>query len=367
MNNYIFQGMKRDTALNITGVSKHQYYYCPKSGKRGRLASCTTIKKKDNEMLHVPNTEVVGQIKQIQEDPVTDYGYHKMTYCLLIQGFLINHKKVYRLMGENHLLKNKHQKATKLFAKYRKVMPFGPLEVLEMDIKFVWVEEYRRHAFIFTVIDTFTRVVLYWQTAYQFKQGQVKRAWENIIETYLQPFDCLNRKIHIEIRNDNDSRFAAKTVQHFFAENNLNQVFTHPYTPQENGHIESFHAIISQMLNRHTFWSIQQLDECLATFYEKYNYQRLHSSTAFTPPMIFWKCWQDGLIETKINEKCRTIKFKLKIPYPQLSGIMSLREVPCSQPQTLDGLGVGLGQKEMIGAETFPQPSVYFSPSVVPC
>jgi len=42
--------------------------------------------------------------------------------------------------------------------------------------------------------------------------------------------------------------------------------------------------------------------------------------------MVFWKCWQDGLVETKINEKCRTIKFKLKIPYSQLSGIMNLRE-----------------------------------------
>jgi hypothetical protein len=29
----------------------------------------------------------------------------------------------------------------------------------------------------------------------------------------------------------------------FFVENHLNQVFTHPYTTQENGHIESFHAI----------------------------------------------------------------------------------------------------------------------------
>jgi transposase InsO family protein len=31
-----------------------------------------------------------------------------------------------------------------------------------------------------------------------------------------------------------------KLIQEFFKENYLNQVFTHPYTPQENGHIESF-------------------------------------------------------------------------------------------------------------------------------
>jgi putative transposase len=359
VNSYVFQGMKRDSALAISGVTKHQYYYRSKAGKRGRETSSITLKIDENqEVISVPNEEVVEQIREIQTDPDTDYGYHKMRYCLLILGFLINHKKVYRLMQQSCLLKNKYVKAAREFAKYRKVMPLAPLEVLEMDIKFVWIEEYRRHAYILTVIDTFTRAILYWHAAYQFKQGHVKRAWEQIIENYLQPFDCLNRNIHIEIRNDNDSRFAAKTVQQFFIENKLNQVFTHPYTPQENGHIESFHAILSQMLKRYTFWSLEQLDVCLDTFYEKYNYQRLHASIAYMPPMTFWKCWQEGLIEIKINEKCKKIKFKLKIPYSQLSGNMSLREVPCSQSTTLDGLEIGSIQKEMIGAETFPQPSV---------
>lgn len=340
------------------GITKHQYYYNTKPGKRGRKFSLCTSKLEGDNRVQVLNAEVVDQIKEIQSDPDTDYGYHKMTFALLIMGYLINHKKVYRLMKQSLLLKDKHAKAIRQFARYRKVMPTRPLEVLEMDIKFVWVEEHRRHAFIFSVIDTFTRVVLYWQSAYQFKQGQVKRAWENIIENYLQPFDCLNEKIHIEVRNDNDSRFAAKTVQHFFAENKINQVFTHPYTPQENGHIESFHAILSQLLRRHTFWSIEQLDDCLNPFYQKYNFNRLHSSIAYMPPMVFWKCWQDGLIQTKINQKQRTMKFKLKVPHHNLSGIMSLKVVPCTQPTALDGLEVVNYQKEMIGAETFPQPSV---------
>lgn len=340
MNSYVFQGLKRDSALAIAGVSKHQYYYRPKPGHRGRKRAHFTIKTVSEEVHVFTDQELIEQMQTIQKDPDTDYGYHKMTYSLRILGFHVNHKKVYRLMRAGHLLKIKHPKEAKTFVKYRKVLPMAPLEVLEMDIKFVWIEEHRRHAYVFTVIDTFTRATLYWQVAYQFKQGQVVRAWEFIIENYLQPFDCLSKNIHIEIRNDNDSRFAAKAVQRFFIENNLNQVFTHPYTPQENGHIESFHAILSNMLSRYTFWSMEQLDECLAAFYEKYNYKRLHSSTAYIPPMVFWKCWQDGNIETKIDAKCRTIKFKLKIPYSQLSGIMSQREVPCLQSTALDGLTV---------------------------
>ncbi|HOT15692.1 MAG TPA: DDE-type integrase/transposase/recombinase [Bacteroidales bacterium] len=107
-----------------------------------------------------------------------------------------------------------------------------------MDIKFVWVEKHRRHAFILTAIDTFTRVVLGWTVAFQIKQETVKQLWSRIIENHLQPHDCINKQMDIEVRNDNDSRFVARSVQQFFRDNHLGQVFTHPYTPQENGHIE---------------------------------------------------------------------------------------------------------------------------------
>lgn len=349
--------MKRDTALSITGITKHQYYYRPTCQTRGRKASEFTLKIDGENIEKVPNNNVVESIKLTQNDPDTNYGYRKMTFALMIMGYIINHKKVYRLMKENILLHEFRKKAQRTFVKYRKVLPRRPLEVIEMDIKYVWVNQYNRYAFILTVIDTFTRAVLAWEVAYQIKQGLVKQIWEKVINNYLQPYDCLNRNIQIEIRNDNDSRFVAKSVQAFFAENHLNQVFTHPYTPQENGHIESFHAILSQKLKRYNFWSLEDLEQTLVLFYEKYNNHRLHSSVLNLPPMVFWDCWHKGLIETNINEKKRTMKHFLKIPYHKLSGNMSLRAVPCYQPKTLTGFEVKK-TTEMNGAETFLQPSV---------
>ena len=128
-------------------------------------------------------------------------------------------------MKENLLLKDVAKKAQRTFVKYRKVLPTGPLRVIEMDIKYVWVNQHSRYAFILTVIDTYTRVVLAWEVAYQIKQTLVKQVWEKVITNFLQPYDCLNRDFQIEIRNDNDSRFIAKSVQEFFQENHLNQVF----------------------------------------------------------------------------------------------------------------------------------------------
>lgn len=349
--------MKRDKALSIVGITKHQYYYRPTGRPKGRKASEHTIKVEGNSVEKVPNDKVVESIKEIHKDPDTDYGYRKMTFALMILGYIINHKKVYRLMKNNLLLKEPVKKAGREFVKYRKVLPKGPLQVIEMDIKYVWVAQHSRYAFVLTIIDTFTRVVLAWEVAYQIKQALVKQVWEKVISNCLQPYDCLKRNIQIEIRNDNDSRFVAKSVQDFFSENHLNQVFTHPYTPQENGHIESFHSILAQKLKRYNFWSLEDLEQTLVLFYEKYNNHRLHSSVLSLPPMVFWDCWNKNLVKTEINEEKRKIIHSLKIPYHKLSGNMSLRAVPCSQAKTLDGFE-NEKKTEMHGAETFHQPSV---------
>lgn len=310
--------------------------------------------------MSVLNTELIALMRLIHQDQDTDYGYQKMTVALKLAGYQINRKKVYRIMKESQMLKEKHEKPSKEYVKYRKVFPAQPYEVLEMDIKFVWVEEFKMHAYILTTIDTFTRVVLHRYTAYSIKKQDVKRAWESIITDHLQPNDCLEKKIQIEVRNDNDSRFCAKVIQEFFKENHLNQVFTHPYTPQENGHIESFHAILAKKLKPYNFYTLGELEQVLVLFYEKYNNQRLHSSVCNLPPNVFLECWNNALIEQTRDNRKRTIKFKLKIPYYQISGNTSWE---CSSLQNsaippffVDEMN--FKKKEMMGASSFLQTSV---------
>ena len=317
------------------------------------------------KLIEQDNKEVVRQIEQVRKDPDTNYGYRRMCAALMILGYFINHKKVYRLMKENQMLANRHKAKGKNFAQYRIVFPQGPLEVIEMDIKYVWIAGTRSHAYILTILDTFTRFVLHWQAGFWMKSGQVKQAWEQVISNHLQPADMLNRGIHVEIRNDNGPQFGSKVIQKFFEENHLNQVFTHPYTPQENGHIESFHSILSSALRNQAFGDLDQLLARLTVFYEKYNNVRLHGSIANLTPALFWELWDKGLISRKVNEKSKRVTFKLLMPYQQLSGNENLREVPCLNPEALDVL-LDL-PNEAIGPETLLQPSVQRSPSVVPC
>jgi transposase InsO family protein len=324
----------------------------------------TVVQEIEDVKVEVPNQAVVEEIKAIQSDPDTDYGYRKMHFALMMLGYYLNHKKVYRLMKESGLLKERHRRAEKTFARYRVVIPEGPLEVLEMDIKMVWVVRERQHGYILTVIDTFTRAILYRGLGLTMKTAQVQRAWEYVILNYLQPADLLRKKIHIEIRNDNAPQFSSKVIRQFFEQNYLNQVFTHPYTPQENGHIESFHSILTKAIGNQVFWDLPELETFLNLFYDKYNNHRIHASIANLSPRLFWHLWENGKI-SRIVLKNKKVRFKLTVPYQHLSGKMNLREVPCLTSSEFDAR-MKL-QKEVSGPEALQQPSVQKSPSVVPC
>src|SRR5690606_13161636 len=132
--------------------------------------------------------------------------------------------------------------------KYRVVTPARPRHVLEWDIKSKWLTGERRSGYILTILDTFTRQALYWQAGLSVTQHQVTHAWDQENKDHLKPADLLNGKLHVEVRSDNGPQFIASMVQGYFKDNHLHQVFTHPYTPQENGHIESFHTILGAYL-----------------------------------------------------------------------------------------------------------------------
>lgn len=129
----------------------------------------------------VSNVEIQGLIKHLQTLPEFDYGYEKFCTHLNLEGYIINHKKVYRLMKEKVLLKEKPVRQEKTYVKFRKVFPTRPFEILEMEIKFVWVEEHRRHVYILTVIDTFNRFCLNRKRATKLKMKMLNKCGKRLL------------------------------------------------------------------------------------------------------------------------------------------------------------------------------------------
>lgn len=363
--------MQRKAALTITGVTRHQYYHKPKAGKGGRPLTCSTHQLREGHLVSVPDSDVIARIHELKSDPDTDSGYQKTARRLMLEGYYIGPKKTHRLMEQEDLLAPRRKAAKHTYVKYRVVTPERPLHVLEMDIKSKWITSERRNGYILTILDTFTRQALHWQAGLCMTQHQITQAWDQVIKQHLQPADLLNKKLHVEVRSDNGPQFIASMVQGYFKDNHLDHVFTHPYTPQENGHIESFHAILGAYLERHTIWDLDQLLDVLSTFYTGYNGKRIHGSTAYLWPDLFEQAWHSGQIQRTVDSRHR-VRFKLLVPYQELlSGCRSLKGVSCSIPkgsyhtQQVSGHAFAGTPAGMPGS--LLTPSVTQSPSVVSC
>ena len=100
---FISNGHCVSTVLKVSGVPRSTYYdhhriKIPIPEKRGRTKSDYTYTQCGQK---VSNDQVVEDIKYILDQEFVDYGYLKVTHWLRQnKNYLINPKKVYRLMGE---------------------------------------------------------------------------------------------------------------------------------------------------------------------------------------------------------------------------------------------------------------------------
>ena len=143
--------------------------------------------------------------------------------------------------------------------------------------------------------------------------------------------DMLDYKGIIDLGKEFQSKKANRFIEWFtygdetqpkdLLKNHLNQVFTHPYTPQENGHVESFHAILNQHLKKFTFWNISELEQNLILFQDTCNNHRIHGSIAHLTPNDFEKLWEKKQIIMCSNGNKRKVIFKLTIPRHQINQI----------------------------------------------
>ncbi|MEL7223008.1 MAG: DDE-type integrase/transposase/recombinase [Bacteroidota bacterium] len=322
---YMSLGLMRQTVLDITGLTRHQLYYESTGSKVGKQPTNWTLFKEPKTQLVARrnNEELVKDIIAILGDKDLPNWYRLVAATLQVKGWYINHKKVYRLEQENGLLRKAKKRKGRNFVQFRRVCPMAPLRILEMDIKYVWIAGKSCYAYVLTILDTFTRFALHWAVGYTMKQEQVKDAWDQVIVKYLQTADLLGAKISVEIRNDNGKQFSSQMIQQYFRDNHLNQVFTHPYSPEENGHVESFHKTLGSSLKGAYFHTLKDLENRLAKFYTTYNNHRQHSSIAMLSPSMFWALWEDQQIEITVFEK-KKARFKLCL---EMQDVLSWNEI----------------------------------------
>jgi transposase InsO family protein len=350
-------------------MTKHQYYYKPRSSsKRGRKPS-THVKRviADGTEVKLPNASLELEMKLVHRNPDLRCGALRMTQHLQLNGFVVNHKKVALIMqslGLRGMNKRKSTKRDKQYVKYGMMNPTVPLTYLQMDIKSHWLVKERCQAYTLTIIDTFTRQALVYYTGYSVKANDVKALLIELIEKHLEPAGRAWSEIEVVITSDNGPQFIADLIKDFFERNGIKQLFTHPYTPEENGYIESFHSTMSSSVDREHY-NLTALQQRLKVFYKNYNEIRPHTSTKGLPPNLFRRAWDNDLVITCYVPK-KGVLIKLRHPLYEIPGKLSQREL-LAKTNRAQRNHVKIKSGEKTSSANNHEAPVQTSPSVASC
>lgn len=271
-------------------LAPSSYYYVRSPGKPGAKPSTSTLK---SDGTAVGNETVVQDIKTALNREYCCYGYRNITSDLQDMSYIINHKKVYRLMNENNLLLGKviRTSGKRQFVKYRKIQSNFPMEFICLDIKYVYVQGEKRNYYLLTILDVFTRKAIA-----QILQGSIRKT------DVINMFRSINRQYGIKgvtVRNDNGSQFIANDVRAFLASSDATQEFTHVSTPQENSYIEAFHSIVqTEVIQRFEFASYYEAKLAFEKHLYWYNNQRKHGQLGRITPQQKWDQYQNNKFAT---------------------------------------------------------------------
>lgn len=209
------------------------------------------------------------------------YGYRRLRVCLASVGFIMNHKKVYRLYKEADLVLSR--KKSKKLKQQRKV-PMKAAnyfnECWSIDFISDKLTDYRKLRCL-NVIDNYSRFSISLEVANSMPTIKVIAILKKAISKYGKPESLIL---------DNGPEFTSKLFQAWAASIQMNLHFIDPGKPTQNAYVESFNGKFrDECLNQYWFSSIKEAQIIITNWQNHYNNKRPHSSLGYLPPKEFIK------------------------------------------------------------------------------
>ncbi len=214
------------------------------------------------------------------------FGYRRLAILLRREGWRVNHKRVYRLYGEEQLAVRTRRRKKR--ASHLRVVPLRPTRPNEqwcMDFMADRLEDGRRIR-ILTVEDVFTRECLAVEVDVSLVSARVVRVLERLVG---------QRGAPAVITVDNGSEFYSRRTDAWAYQQGVRLLFSRPGKPMDNPFIESFNGRLrDEHLNVELFFSVADAQRKILEWQRDYNEDRPHSSLGDIPPREFVAAWQSN-------------------------------------------------------------------------
>jgi putative transposase len=211
------------------------------------------------------------------------YGYRRLHVLLRREGWMVNHKRVYRLYREEGL--GIRVKRRKKLASAPRVLPppaKRPRERWSMDFLADSLVDGRRFR-VLTRVDTVSRVSPAIEVGVSLTGERVVAVLERLKRTTGTP-----QRIAI----DNGPEFVSKALDAWAYRNGVQLEFSRPGKPTDNAFAESFNGRFrDECLDQHWFASLEEVRQTVEAWRIDYNTERPHRALGQQAPAAWEAAW----------------------------------------------------------------------------
>jgi len=204
------------------------------------------------------------------------FGYRRLHVLLQREGWAVNHKRVYRIYGEENLMvRTKKRRKIASQARTPQGQAQRPNEQWSMDFVHDRMEDGRALR-VLTVVDNFSRECLALEADRALSGDRVAATLDRVAR---------GRGYPKSIRVDNGTEFYSQAMDRWAYRHGVELAFIRPGRPSENGYIESFNGRLrDECLNVHLFFGLDDARQKLEAWRMDYNTTRPHRSLGQMTP-----------------------------------------------------------------------------------
>ena len=222
--------------------------------------------------------QLIELLDQLAESHPT-YGFRKLFKMIRKQGYVYNHKRVYRVYKQLGL---------NIRRKRKRRIPARVKEPLTLPINtnIMWSIDFMQDSFLngksfrtLNIIDDFNRECLWITADVSIASGRVTRELDKLIQYRGKPE---------WIRVDNGPEFTSMHFQDWCAQKDIKIRYIQPGKPVQNSFIERFNrSYREEILNAYLFSSLGQVKILTEEWIEHYNGKRPHEALGDLTPIEF--------------------------------------------------------------------------------
>jgi len=218
------------------------------------------------------------------------YGYRRVTAELRRRGYVINHKRVARLMREDNLLALQQRRFLSTTESGHRLPVYlnlaarlhvnGPNQLWVADITYVRLQ--RQFVYLAVILDAYSRKVVGWALDDSLQVRLTLRALEKALAEREPPPGLVHH-------SDRGVQYAAQEYVEVLQRHGIVPSMSRPANPWDNAMCESFMKTLKQEeIEAMAYLDLPALEAGIAVFLDQYyNRQRLHSALGYRTPEEF--------------------------------------------------------------------------------